>query len=71
MSADHTRSGPAIAPLLALDAVATRLDVSIKTVRRIIDRGELPVHRVGRLLRISEADLAEYVVARRHVSRSH
>lgn len=71
MSADHRQSVPSKAPLLDLDAVAKRLGVSIKTVRRIIDRGELPVHRVGRLLRISEADLAEYVVARRHVSRSH
>ena len=28
-------------PLLDVDAVATRLDVSSKTVRRLIDRGEL------------------------------
>ena len=71
MPADHTRSVPAIAPLLDLDAVAKRLGVSIKTVRRMVDRNELPAHRVGRLLRISEADFAEYVAARRRVSHSH
>ena len=71
MSADNTQSAPAIVPLLDLDAVAKRLDVSTKTVRRMVARNELPVYRVGRLLRISEADLANYVAARWRVSRSH
>lgn len=35
--------------------VAPRLDVSAKTVRRMIERGDLPTHRIGKLLRISEA----------------
>jgi hypothetical protein len=36
--------------LLDIPAVATRLGVSSKTVRRLIDRAELAVHRIGRLL---------------------
>jgi len=39
--------------------------VSGKTVRRLIDRGELAVHRIGRLLRMSEADLQSYVAKQR------
>jgi excisionase family DNA binding protein len=54
-------------PLLDVDAVATRLGVSSKTVRRLIDRGELAVHRIGRLLRVSEPDLHNYVARRRQI----
>jgi excisionase family DNA binding protein len=45
--------------------VADRLDVSIKTVRRWIARGELPIHQFGHLQRISEADLEGFSAARR------
>jgi excisionase family DNA binding protein len=41
--------------------VAVRLDVSEKTVRRKIQSGDLPARRVGKLLRISERDLAACV----------
>jgi excisionase family DNA binding protein len=53
--------------LLDVDGVADRLDVSSKTVRRHIDRGDLAVHRIGRLLRVSEEDLANFVARRRQV----
>jgi excisionase family DNA binding protein len=53
--------------LLDVDAVADRLDVSSKTVRRHIDRGDLAVHRIGRLLRVSEEDLANFVAGRRQI----
>jgi excisionase family DNA binding protein len=46
---------------LSVEAVAERLGVSEKWVRRKIGSGELPAHRVGRLLRIGEQGLAEYV----------
>jgi excisionase family DNA binding protein len=51
--------------LLSVAAVAERLGVSQKTVRRMIDRGELPAHRVGKLLRIGEGSLDGYLAARR------
>jgi excisionase family DNA binding protein len=39
--------------------------VSPKTVRRHIDRGEIAVHHIGRLLRVSEEDLADFIARRR------
>jgi len=47
--------------LLSIAAVVEKLDVCTKTVRRYIARGELRIHRVGRLLRVSEEDLAAYL----------
>jgi excisionase family DNA binding protein len=47
--------------LLDVPAVARRLDVSEKTVRRLIDRGKLRPHRIGRLLRISEQELGRFL----------
>lgn len=51
--------------LYSIETVAERLDVSTKTVRRWISAGELPVHQLGRQLRISEADLAAFVARSR------
>jgi len=51
-----------------LEVIAKRLDVSIKTVRRLIDNGELPHHRIGRLVRVSERDFAEYLARSRSAS---
>lgn len=45
--------------------IAAQLRVSTKTVRRWIDAGDLSVHRVGRLLRISDADLTTFTRTRR------
>ena len=47
--------------LLDVPAVARRLDVSEKTVRRLIARRELQAHRIGRLLRISEEELGLFL----------
>jgi excisionase family DNA binding protein len=41
--------------------VAEKLAISEKSVRRKIATGELPVLRVGKLLRIGERDLAAYL----------
>jgi excisionase family DNA binding protein len=48
-----------------VDAVAEQLGVSTKTVRRWITAGDLPAHRLGRQLRISNADLATFIAQRR------
>jgi excisionase family DNA binding protein len=51
--------------LYTIPGVAASLKVSPKTVRRWIDRGDLAVHRLGRRIRISDADLAAFLAARR------
>jgi excisionase family DNA binding protein len=45
--------------------VAERLNVCKRTVRRWIDSKALPAHRLGRLVRISQADLAAFLAAHR------
>jgi excisionase family DNA binding protein len=48
--------------LWSLDEVARQLGgVSVRTVRRLIDRGELQACRVGRLVRIPSDSVREYV----------
>jgi excisionase family DNA binding protein len=44
-----------------LSDVAAYLGVSPRTVRRLINDGELVAHRVRGRLRVSEADLATYL----------
>jgi excisionase family DNA binding protein len=51
--------------LLSVQAVAAYLDMSEKTVRRLLAKGDLPSHRIGRLLRISEADLQAFLLTHR------
>ena len=45
--------------------VAERLGVSERTIRRWIAAGILPVHRFGRLVRVSETDLAAFLALNR------
>ena len=56
---------PRLTRLLAVTDVAERLGLSPKTVRRFIASQQLPVHRLGRALRVSEEDLAAFVDRRR------
>jgi excisionase family DNA binding protein len=56
---------PALPPFLTLQRVADILAVSDKTVRRLIARGDLPRHKVGRQVRISERDLRDFIALRR------
>ena len=46
---------------LGVAEVAETLGVSVKTIRRWIEQGELRVHRLGRQLRISDEDLAAFI----------
>jgi len=52
--------------LLTIDQVAAFLNVSPKTVRRLMQRG-LPSVRVGRLVRFAERDVLRWVEARKEV----
>jgi excisionase family DNA binding protein len=46
-------------------SIAQRLNVSPRTVHRWIGNGKLIVHRIGRSVRISEADLKAFLAAHR------
>jgi excisionase family DNA binding protein len=51
--------------LLAVTDIADLLRVSIKTVRRWIDRGDLRAHHLGRCVRVSEEDLNAFLAQHR------
>jgi excisionase family DNA binding protein len=47
--------------MLNVRQVACRLNVSTKTIRRMITSGTIRHHRIGRALRVSTEDLRAYV----------
>jgi excisionase family DNA binding protein len=56
---------PLVSPthLLEPEHVAHRLGVSTETIRRLIRRRKLKATRLGRVWRVSEAQLAAYVAS--------
>ena len=50
--------GRPLTRLRTIEETADVLNVSPRTVRRLIDSGALPVHRFGRLVRIGDGDIA-------------
>jgi excisionase family DNA binding protein len=51
--------------LRTIDETAEILNVSSRTVRRLIASDALPVHRFGRSVRVSDADIAQLMAASR------
>lgn len=51
--------------LRTIDETAVLFSVSKRTVQRLISSGALPVHRLGRAVRISDADLAIFLIENR------
>lgn len=49
--------------LLTVDDVADALQSSTKTVRRLIELGDLPHARIGRLVRVRPEDLERFIKA--------
>ena len=43
--------------LLSAEAVGELLSVSVRTVRRMIASGEIPIVRIGRVVRIRRVDI--------------
>jgi len=67
MSTPRQPPSPGAKPFYSLADVADRYDVSVRTVRRWVDAGELVAHRLGRQLRISAEDLGTFEKLRRGV----
>jgi excisionase family DNA binding protein len=55
------RRNRAAGNLHSIDELAERWGVSSRTVQRQIKSGALRAHRIGRLLRISDADAEDYL----------
>ena len=51
--------------LLTLEALSSRWGVSVRTLRRMVARGELKAHRIGSQFRFSEEDVVAYERLRR------
>jgi excisionase family DNA binding protein len=51
--------------LRTIDETAEILNLSSRTVRRLIDSGALPVHRFGRSVRVSDPDIVQLMAASR------
>ena len=66
MTASLPAAPRSVPRFLSIKDIAARLGMSTKTVRRWIDAGELPVHRLGRQLRVSENDLDLFLHQNRH-----
>ena len=49
--------------LLTLLQVSSQLNVSLRTVRRLIEAGEIPIVRIGNSVRISAAQLQGYILS--------
>jgi len=60
-----TKPIDAFEQLLTVEQCAKILNTSIKTVRRRIDTGKLPVIRDGKVVRVRPADLRAYIALRR------
>lgn len=58
------------AKYLTVRQVATILQLSAKSVYGIVSSGDLPAYRVGGAVRVSQADLDDYLAARRTTGRT-
>ncbi len=66
----HTSSKPPVPPptdtdLYTLAQIARKGKVSVKTVRRLVDRGELKRHRIGAQIRVSDTDWRAFLARSR------
>ena len=62
---ESTRSTTDACSLLTMPDVARHCQVSVRTVRRWIERGDLVAIRLGRQWRISRADFDVFLAQRR------
>jgi excisionase family DNA binding protein len=50
------------APLIDINEAATRLGVSPRFVRRLVDERRIPFHKIGKFVRFDPADVDRYIV---------
>ena len=59
------KAAPRTPRFFTVDNVAEFLSLSPRSVRRLIDDHQLPVHRFGRAVRIAEDDLRIFIATHR------
>lgn len=60
IQAMHSREADSM-QMLSVQDVAQMLSVSVKTVRRMVDRGEIPCVRIGQQLRIHPSNIERLI----------
>lgn len=65
MTHSHQSQAPVRSKLLTIKQVADRCSVSDRTVRRWINSGQLVAHRIGRITRVAEIDIAAFLALQR------
>lgn len=65
MTTSSLHTATAVPAMLTIGDVAARLRLSTRTIRRMVTRGELPAHRVGRQIRTAEDALGRFLAHRR------
>ena len=55
--------------LLTTQEVATKLNVSQRTVKRLIQRGELPIIKIGRNIRIQKTDVFAFLARQKQYNK--
>ena len=61
MTATTSPSDPRKQSMLDIDAVAARLGVSVRHVRRLVNERRIPYHKWGRLLRFDPVDVETWL----------
>lgn len=56
-------------PLMSVTEAARFLNVSLSTIRRLIDQGELPAFKIGHQLRLFKGDVHLWLKSRQVVAR--
>jgi excisionase family DNA binding protein len=46
---------------MSTQEAAERLGITVRTLYRLIDHGELPAYKFGRVIRLQEADVDEFI----------
>ena len=50
------------APLIDIEQAATRLGVSVRFMRRLVDERRIPFHKIGKFVRFDPADLERFAM---------
>jgi excisionase family DNA binding protein len=51
--------------MMSVEDVSRFLNLSVKSVRRLVSRGSLPCYRIGRLVRFMPGDVFRWLEARK------